>query len=176
MFKSYNNQFCASVRRVKGFTLIELMITIAILAIIMTMGVPSMNTLIKNNRIKSDTHNLVGVFSYARAEAAKLGAEVVVTANNATGNNEWGGGMTVTSGGTTLRVLPAAHASMTFDSDDDRTAIAFKPSGMTKDDAGAGQMTNDEVITICDDRAGETGRVITMLVSGIMNVQTTTCL
>ena len=54
-----------------GFTLIELMIVVVILAIFVTVGVPSFQNLIRENRLVTQANELVGTFHFARSEAIK---------------------------------------------------------------------------------------------------------
>lgn len=61
-----------------GFTLIELMVVIAITAILLLVGVPSMRDAYVRNAISSDINNFIGTMSFARAEALKRGVRVVV--------------------------------------------------------------------------------------------------
>lgn len=64
----------------RGFTLIELMITIAIMAIILAMAIPSFTQAIENARLGSQTNEFVTAVSTARAEALRTGAPVWLTA------------------------------------------------------------------------------------------------
>lgn len=64
--------------RTSGFTLIELMVTLAVLAIAVTIAVPSYQTLINTNRMAGGINDFVGSLHYARSEAIKRGLRVTV--------------------------------------------------------------------------------------------------
>jgi type IV fimbrial biogenesis protein FimT len=86
----------------KGFTLVELMITIAIAAIILAIAVPSFTQVIKNNRMAGQINELVSSLNLARSEAVKRGLSVTVCKRNAAGTNcnaagQWGHGWIVFS-------------------------------------------------------------------------------
>lgn len=57
-----------------GFTLIEVMITLAIIGIAMAIAIPSMQTLLNNQKMKSASFDLVTTVMQARSEAMKWGA------------------------------------------------------------------------------------------------------
>lgn len=67
-------------RRNSGFTIIELMIVVALIAIIATIAVPGFQGLIESNRLKSTTNNVLGILNYARTEAVRRGEPVAVQA------------------------------------------------------------------------------------------------
>lgn len=70
--------FWFSMMLARGFTLIELMITIAIAAILLAVGVPSFADFITNTRISTDSSNLIADLAFARSEAVKRGLPVTV--------------------------------------------------------------------------------------------------
>jgi type IV fimbrial biogenesis protein FimT len=65
-----------------GFTLIELMVTVAILAILLAVGVPSFRSMVENNRIRAVGNDLVVALQFARSEAIKRGASVTLCSSD----------------------------------------------------------------------------------------------
>jgi type IV fimbrial biogenesis protein FimT len=61
-----------------GFTLIELMIVMVIVAIFVTVGVPNFQNMIGDNRLSTQANSLVSSLQFARSEALKTGTQVVV--------------------------------------------------------------------------------------------------
>lgn len=77
-----------------GFTLMELMVTIALAVILITVAVPSFIDIIRNNRLATQTNELVTALTLARSEAVKRAARVAVRPwSTATG---WTSGWAVT--------------------------------------------------------------------------------
>jgi type IV fimbrial biogenesis protein FimT len=74
----------------KGFTLIELMVTIALIAILMAVAVPSFVTYQRNSELTSFTNTLLAGLNAARGEAIKRGRNaMVVPTDGADWNNGW---------------------------------------------------------------------------------------
>ena len=61
-----------------GFTLMELMVTVAIAAIVMAIGIPSFQDIIRENRLTANTNTFVSSMNLARSEAIKSGRRVVL--------------------------------------------------------------------------------------------------
>ena len=65
-----------SVEKEKGFTLIELMITIAILGLTIALAMPSYSVWIQNTRIRSAAESFVNGLQFARNEAVRRNSSV----------------------------------------------------------------------------------------------------
>lgn len=70
----------------KGFTLLELIITLAVAGILMGLAAPSFTTIIKNNRLIAHNNELLTALSLAKSEALKRGQSVSVCKRNIAGN------------------------------------------------------------------------------------------
>ena len=88
----------AQVRRlVAGFTAIELMVVVSIVAILAALAGPSFTLLIENWRVRESAEQLQSTLYYARSEAIKRGGQVVIQkipnntngCTSATGTRAW---------------------------------------------------------------------------------------
>lgn len=80
------------IHRHAGFTVIELMITVAVIAVLATIAAPSMRDLVKNARMTALANDLMTDLNVARSEAVKRGVRTAIcTSNNGTSctNTEW---------------------------------------------------------------------------------------
>lgn len=62
----------------RGFTLVELMVTIAVAAILLAIGVPSLTSLYEGTRNANEIRKISDVFAFARNQAVNYGATVTV--------------------------------------------------------------------------------------------------
>ncbi|MDQ2703148.1 MAG: GspH/FimT family pseudopilin [Pseudomonadota bacterium] len=68
----------------KGFTLIELLVTLAVAAIVVTMAVPSFQSMINGNRLTSAANEMIGSLQLARSEAMRRNARAGVCMSTGT--------------------------------------------------------------------------------------------
>jgi type IV fimbrial biogenesis protein FimT len=64
-----------------GFTLYELLITVLIVGIVLTVGIPNLSGFTRNSRITGTTNDLHGSFLLARSEAARAKNSVTICAS-----------------------------------------------------------------------------------------------
>ena len=99
-------------RRSHGFTLIELMVTLTIAAILMFLAVPSFVSYQKNTQLTSAANSLLAANNAARGEALKRGMSVIVVP---TGNgSDWKTGWVVVVDKNTPRTYTATEANTVF--------------------------------------------------------------
>jgi type IV fimbrial biogenesis protein FimT len=74
----------------RGVTLIELMVTVAIAAIVATVAVPSLRDFLRKNQLSGTTMEFIGALNYARSEAVRRGLSVAVCKNLEPTNSKFG--------------------------------------------------------------------------------------
>ena len=67
---------CRGVRRQRGFTLMELMVSVTVLGVLSALAVPSFTNMINRNRLASQSNELLSAIQYARMEAVRSNANV----------------------------------------------------------------------------------------------------
>ena len=149
----------------RGFTIIELLITMTIVGILATLAGPSFSEMLKNNRLTTQTNDLILAMNIARSEAVKRGRSVTITSD--TNTNDWSDGWTVAEGGTDLRIGDPLDGTTTLINDKNNTVITYRPSGTATGDVDTSDPGNFD---LCDGRDDEIGRRISISTTGRASV------
>ncbi|MBL4826885.1 MAG: GspH/FimT family pseudopilin [Spongiibacteraceae bacterium] len=124
-----------------GFTLIELMITLGVLAVVMSVGIPAFNSTITRNNVVAEANRLLSSINFARSQAVTKGQVVTLYRAGATSQN-WSQGWFVFTdtggegvedfvvGDIQLKNMETSASSMTIQSNISASnAISFNASG-----------------------------------------------
>ena len=154
-----------------GFTLYELLITVLVIGVILTLGVPNMQEFTRNSRITATANDLHSSFQLARSEAARSRANITVCASNNSGtpapncagtfDDGWivfedtNGDITRDAGEVILRTYPPIANTIDITTNAGATYFGFAPTGLGRGDvAGAGPSMT--AARICDARGNIT--------------------
>lgn len=122
---------------VAGFTMIELMITIALVAIMISLAYPSFVSVVNSNRLAGATNDLVGDLQYARSEAIRRNTRVTACASSdgstCSGSDwsEW-----IVRVGAPAEVLRVGHAEppvqLLASASADAEGVTFRSDGLAR--------------------------------------------
>jgi len=180
-------------RAAQGMSLIEVMLSITVLAVLVGMATPAATTIVQNSRIRGQASDLLANLAIARAEAAKRGARVTLcpsntwnqaspACNTGTLGTAWEQGYiifvdtnqngAVDAGETLLAVNETLAGNNTLTSNGLTNApvnvLQFRPSG-------AANIPANGTFKLCDSRSGLFGRTITVSPTGRATSATATC-
>ncbi len=178
-----------------GFTIIEILMTMVVMAILLSIAAPSVTRTLLDSRIRSQSSDLLANLAVARSEAAKRGVRVTICASTTYANASpscTGGGASAWNTG--YIIFADQNGNGSFDAATDivlkvgdplsggntlvssgftapATADTFqyRPSGNTNLPAAGGSFK------LCDNRSGNFGRSIAISATGRAISSTTSC-
>lgn len=165
--------------KMRGVTLLELMIALMIASVLLTIGIPSFNSVLDNQRMTSATNELVMSLNIAKSEAIKRVSYVTVCASNngvsCTAGGAWNDGWIVfantgvanldviDAGDEVIRIYPKLRDSIDMVASgtvDD--FISFRPSGTI----GTSVANMTGTLTVCDERGDAFARGVLIEAAG----------
>ncbi len=149
-----------------GFTLIELIVTLAVVSILLLTGIPLLSQMTTSNRLVTQINSIAGSLAVARSESIKRGTSITLcgSTNGTTCNtSSWELGwivfsdannnatlesttdsmlkiVTPFSGGSTLRLSQSDSASI----------IRYRADGSLRDQNADATLTDRGTFTLCD--------------------------
>lgn len=169
--------------RQRGFTVVELMITVAVAAVLLMIAIPSFRNITLSNRLNIAANDVVNSIGVARMEAIKRNSSTQLCGNTASANTsdplggacgaETGAVWTI-RGDTPNRVLVGPVSIVPpVRVNGDLTALRFTAQGQARK-AGTATPFNDVVADICTSQMSrDNHRVITMTAGSILATTTT---
>lgn len=145
-----------------GFTLIELMISVAILAIMVSVGIPAMNGFINSNRLTAQSNEFLSAIQFARSEAIRLNRNILFcnssdasSCNINSGN--WRAWLVLdAASNTVLRTSVVAHDGLSVLSDAgiSEDTVIFNAMGLARNSNNI-RLAQAGVIRVCAPNASE---------------------
>lgn len=156
---------------IAAFTLVELLVTLCVFAILLTLIIPSLRTMILNNRLTSNIDSLVSSLNYARGVALDQALNVAVcplgTLNSTVCGANWSNGwIVVTQPVTGTATILKTHQTSVNDPTiaSNVSSVVFDPHGLS---------TTQSNFTMCDSRGGSFARSVMVLATGFVQSGTT---
>jgi len=177
----------AARRRERGFTLVELLITMAVALVLIMIAVPSFKSLTLSNKLNTTANDIINAVHVARMEAVKRNANTQLCSNSASANttDTLGGACTDANGvvqagavyalaGTKFSPVLAGTVGITgaVQLSGNMTAIRFSGQGLGRG-LGAADPQNFVVADICTSQMSKDNhRVIAMTTGSILATTT----
>ncbi|RMF13162.1 MAG: prepilin-type N-terminal cleavage/methylation domain-containing protein [Gammaproteobacteria bacterium] len=150
-------------RQEKGFTLVELMMTLAVIGVIAVFALPMFGDVVERNRVVAKSNEIVGAIAFARTEAVKTGKAAYVEATG----GDWKNGLSVTDSKrtTTLRQvdLPKGY---TLAATTTTVAVGFDSTGFA---------SSTLTLRLCPADKSIPGKEYSIAKSGLVSVTSYTC-
>ena len=154
-----------------GFTIMELLMAIAIVGILAGIALPSFNYAIANNKVSSNANEVVGAFNLARSEATQRGSRINIS--SVSGGTDWATG---------YRIWRDANANAAYDAGEEIRVFEAIDSGLTLTGSVAGINFNalgfasgTMTLTLCSDQAAVNDRQLDVALSGRVNINQFNC-
>ncbi len=157
-------------KNIQGFTLIELIVTLAVVSVLLLTGIPMLNQMVTNNRLVTQINNIAGSLSVARSESIKRGQSITLcgSTDRATcDTSSWESGWIVFSDANNNAVLDSATESMLkivapfsggstlrLSRSDSASIIRYRSDGGLRDQGTDG--TDNGTFTLCDNTLSTT--------------------
>ena len=173
----------AARRRARGFTLVELMITMVIALVLLMIAVPSFKNITLSNKLTTTANDIVNAINVARMEAVKRNSNTQLCSNSSGANtSDTLGGACGTEAGAVYALSGAAPSPVLAGTggivspiqlNGDLTALRFTAQGLARK-VGTTAPYSDIVVDICTSQMNTNNhRVITMTAGSILTTTTT---
>jgi type IV fimbrial biogenesis protein FimT len=158
-------------------SLIELMVTIAVLVILLGLAIPSFQSFIRNNRLTTVANELASAFSIARSEAVRRGQQVTVCKADTYadipacgGDADWNNGWLISVGGATFKIFQINGEGVEIEEESDASTAVFLANGSSN--TGLLSFT---VKSTCEAGDGNSKRVVEIAPAGRVSVKSEDC-
>lgn len=170
-----------AVSRQRGFTLVELMVTLAVVVILTAIAVPSFRNMTLSNRLTTSANDIVAALNVAKMEAVKRNTNVQFCSNladnngtNALGTDCTGTGAVYTEVNGSPSLVRASISSLTgsVQLNGDIQAVRFNTQGLGYNPVTS-LLTNGTVVDICTPSLSSNNHRLIQITTGSIITVTT---
>ncbi len=161
-----------------GFTLLELIMVLALVAIVMTFAIPAMQTFTQNDRLTTNINTLISHLAYARSVAVTRSAQVSICASGdqvTCGAGAWRDGWLIYVDANQNNALDGDEEVIKAHGALDPTQVTGTGGGLgltiTYDNRGFATNGSTGAIGLCDGRTGPYGKTITITNTGRVRLE-----
>ncbi|EAR20897.1 GspH/FimT family pseudopilin [Nitrococcus mobilis] len=162
----------------KGFTLIELMLTLAIVAMLLAVAVPSYRSFVQGNRAAAQANTLLRALAYTRSEAVKRATVITIcrSSNQSSCGSAWADGWIVFNDVDQDGVLDAGTDTLLQAGDGlSGGSTLTAGAGFVRYTASGAALDTTQFTLTPADCQGDMRRLIQVTGSGQATVQKATC-
>lgn len=168
----------------EGFTLIELMVTVAVLVIVLSIAIPSFQNFIIDSRLNAAATELADAVRLARSEAIKRSRPIVLckvaptASDTCVTGSDWAGWAIhdeqLAGSDKVIRFgdFNTYGGSIKLSSDSGSQKFSFGADGLARIGSGAGKLIEEEKLTICSiSGTGDKKRKVVFSAAGRLSIE-----
>jgi len=165
----------------RGFTVIELMVTVGVVAILLAIAVPSISSMVKGNRLSTQVNMVMADIHLARSESVKRGVRVIMCRSASPNNTTPTCGGTAQDWSTGYLIFTGEDGNSTYQAGTDTLIRRGQPTqdgvdlhtnttcnnNLEINPSGTLNEGGTAIFAVCDERNEAHGKQITIPLSGI---------
>ena len=165
----------------RGFTVIELMVTVGVVSILLAIAVPSISSMVKGNRLSTQVNMVMADIHLARSESVKRGVRVIMCRSASPNLSTPTCGGTAQDWSTGYLIFTGEDGNNTYQAGTDTLIRRGQPTqdgvelhtnttcniNLEINPSGTLNEGGTAIFAVCDDRNEAYGKQITIPLSGI---------